>query len=209
MSWTPTARSSNARFYVWEPHAQRPLRVRSVRIVTVGRHGRQSVHTISTRLLGSDYPLEQQRLTAITGADERYYFESRWKGAKLAVTAFVHHPLRGLGWEQFPVLSNRKLPFGPLPTHDEYLRFAAETGILGLLLLLAVAGCAIAGVRRMPFETTRVALAGTLLAGGVSFVFVNGAVAPGAGAWVGVAAAAAVALATRRRREPEPPRAGE
>ena len=100
------------------------------------------------------------------------------------------------------MLSNRKLPFGPLPTHDEYLRFAAETGILGLFLLLALAACAVIGVRRIRVEATRAALAGTLLAGAVSLLFVNGLVAPGAGAWVGIAGASAVALAARR--EPEP-----
>jgi O-antigen ligase len=193
LTWTPTLRSPDARLYVWRPVGEQPFELRGVTISRLDAAGRPRVRSISTVLLGSDYPREQERLQELTGADERYFIPSRKKGISLAWKAFRSHPVHGLGWQQFPAYAQRHARFGALPTHNEYLRFAAELGLPGLLLLLALGGCAIAGLGSVPAGPTRLALIGALIAGAVSLLFVNGLVTPAAGVWLCIAAAAAVA----------------
>jgi O-Antigen ligase len=193
LTWNPSARSPDARFYVWRPHGHDPFELRKVSIVAIGPNGRSSTKRISTALLGSNYPREQRRLRLLAGSDERYYVQSRWKGARLAVTAFLDQPLRGIGWEKFPELSYRRLPFGHLPTHNEYLRFAAELGIVGFLLVMGIGGTALVALGSIPRGRVRLALVGAFIAGGLSILFVNGLVAPAAGGWLVIACAVAVA----------------
>jgi hypothetical protein len=193
LTWNPSARSPDARFYVWRPHGHDPFEVRNVSIVAIRPNGRSSTTRISTVLLGSNYPREQRRLRLLAGSDERYYVQSRWKGARLAVTAFLDQPLRGIGWEKFPELSYRRLPFGHLPTHNEYLRFAAELGIVGFLLVTGIGGTALVALGSVPRGRVRLALVGAFIAGGLSILFVNGLVAPAAGGWLVIACAVAVA----------------
>jgi O-Antigen ligase len=193
LTWYPSARSPDARFYVWRPHGRDAFELRDVSIVSIAPNGSSTTKRINTVLLGSNYPREQRRIRQLAGSDERYYVESRWKGARLAVTAFLDQPLRGIGWENFPDLSDRRLPFGHLPTHNEYLRFAAELGIFGFLLLVGIGGTALVALRSVPRGPVRLALMGAFIAGALSILFVNGLVAPAAGGWLGIACSVAVA----------------
>jgi hypothetical protein len=207
LTWRPDSRAPDARLYVWRPNGDKPFEVRNIAIVAVGPDGRAHARSISPVLLGSQYPREQERLRAISGADERYFIPSRSKGVRLAVRAFLEQPVHGLGWEQFPAFAQRRARFGALPTHNEYLRFAAELGLPGFLLLLALGATALAGLRSVPAGPTRMALVGAFIAGVVSLLFVNGLVAPASGAWLciacGVAVAARAKSVPRRVRNPE------
>jgi O-antigen ligase len=81
--------------------------------------------------------------------------------------------LTGIGWQQFTRYSAIRLNYGRLATHDEYLRYAAELGLPGLLfLLLIIATVATAAVRVSPTDV-RVAAAACLVAGAVGLFFVN------------------------------------
>jgi O-antigen ligase len=199
VTWKPDSRSPDARLYVWRPDGLQAFELRDITIAAVGRDGRPRVRRISPVLLGSAYRREQERLREISGADERYFIPSRKKGARLAVTAFLDHPVHGIGWQEFPALSQRRLRFGALPTHNEYLRFAAELGLPGLLLLLALGGTALVGLRSVPPGPVRIALVGALTAGAVSLLFVNGLVTPASGVWLSIACATAVAAGSARR----------
>jgi hypothetical protein len=200
LSWRPSARSPDARLYVWQPEAPVAFAIRDVRIVARSGGGERSrTHHIGVRLLGSGYTAEQRQLREITGASERYYVESRSRGARLALSAFADEPIHGIGWERFTSLSLRRLPFGPLPTHDEYLRFLAELGIGGLVLLLVLGGAAFAALRSQPPGRLRTATTGALTGAAVSLLFINGLVVPSAGLWVVVVCCVAVAGAAARR----------
>ena len=191
--WTPSARSPDARLYVWRPRGRGSFELRDVSILAIAPSGSSVSKSIRTTLLGSGSRREQRRIRVLAESGERYYIPSRWKGARLAVTAFFDDPLIGIGWEEFPELSNQRLAFGHLPTHNEYLRFAAELGILGLLLLVSIACITALALWSIPRGPLHRALAGTLIAGGLSILFVNGLVAPAAGGWLAIACAAAVA----------------
>jgi O-Antigen ligase len=200
LTWTPSARSPDARLYVWRPRGRDPFELRNVSIAATGPNGSPTTKRINTVLLGSNYRREQRRLRVLAGRNERYYVKSRWKGARLAVTAFLDHPLRGIGWEEFPKLSAHRLPFGELPTHNEYLRFAAELGIVGFVLLMGIGGTALVALRGVPPGPVHLALVGALITGGLSILFVNGLVAPAAGGWLAIACAVAVASSDARAR---------
>jgi len=199
LTWNPTARSPDARFYVWRLRGRDAFELRNVSIAAIGPTGRSTTKRINTVLLGSNYRREQRRLRALAGSNERYYVQSRWRGARLAVTAFLDQPLRGIGWEEFPELSNRRLPFGHLPTHNEYLRFAAELGLFGFLLLAGIATTVLVAVRSGPRGRLHLAVVGALIAGGLSVLFVNGLVAPAAGGWLAIVCAVAVASSSYAR----------
>jgi predicted O-methyltransferase YrrM len=193
VSWRPTANSPDARLYMWQPDMPAAFSLRGVRIARRSEAGTVlATSRIPVRLLGSQYVAEQRKLRQVTGAEERYYVQSRVRGARLALSAFADEPIRGIGWERFTALSLRRLPFGPLPTHDEYLRFLAELGIGGLALLLVAGAAAVAGVRSQPAGRLRIAMVGALTAAAISLLFINGLTVPSAGLWVVVVCCVAV-----------------
>lgn len=72
---------------------------------------------------------------------------------------FREHPLFGVGWEQFGTYSNRELSpqVNAGSPHDDYLRMAAELGILGVLFLVTCLtgsprGLVVKGARRLSRE---------------------------------------------------------
>jgi len=75
---------------------------------------------------------------------------NRWRWWQEAWHAFVRHPGGGTGAGTFQ-LTDRMLRTSPLTTtepHNVPLQFLSESGIVGLLLLLAAAGAAAVGVAR-------------------------------------------------------------
>ncbi|HEY4097042.1 MAG TPA: O-antigen ligase family protein [Baekduia sp.] len=141
---------------------------------------------------------------------EADYVRSRRSGLRMALSAFGTQPLRGLGLNRFPAYAQAHDRFGPLPTHNTYAQILAELGVIGALLLAAViALVAIALVRGRPPAALRATLAGTIAAGAINLLFINGLSAPGmamplaltlglAAAWAG----APPAVAHRPRRRP-------
>jgi 4-amino-4-deoxy-L-arabinose transferase-like glycosyltransferase len=189
VTWKPSALSHDPRLYVWQPNVPADFSIRDVTVTRTAAGLPEDRQVISPRLLG---PPSADELSRRAGADESAYSESRRKAADLALSAFSDHPVRGIGWAQFTSLADRRLPFGPFPTHNEYLRFAAELGTIGFLLLLGLGAVIIAALRRNPASPLRDAVAGMLLAGAISLLFINGLVFPAAAFWLVVASCLAV-----------------
>jgi O-antigen ligase len=152
-----------------------------------------STRPISTRLLGS-----AQR--AMSDAEDRFT-DSRGAALRMALDAFADYPVQGVGVDQFSRYSLAHEPrYGALPTHDSYAQILAELGLLGLLPLVAAAALLLDVLRRLPpglggSPWPRAALLGTIVAGAVNLVFINGLAAPGNAMPLLLAIGFAVALA--------------
>jgi O-antigen ligase len=162
LQWAPTLAAPNARLYVWLPRGG-AITLSALTFSAVG--ARPS--SLPLRLLGpSDRSSTQQ-------ASESRYVHSREDAASLAWRLFRENPLTGVGWQRFTSYSATRLHYGPLATHNEYLRYASELGLLGLVfLLIAIAAVAHAAMR-IDGRTIGVAAAACALAAAVGLGFVN------------------------------------
>jgi len=159
IAWTPTRNAPHARAYIWLPLGGK---------VTLSRLNFGQAKTLLK-------PLPTQLLGRVDrfASSESHFVNSREDAAHLALDLFIQKPLTGIGWQQFTVYSATRLHYGPLATHDEYLRYAAELGLPGLLFLfLIIATVANAAVRVSPTDV-RVAATACLAAGAVGLLFVN------------------------------------
>jgi O-Antigen ligase len=195
--WVPTAQSSAARFYVWWPRftGSADLFLRKIVLTSRSRNGRIERRLISTRLLGP-------RPTSGRTNGEAGYIDARRAGLRLGEQAFRSSPLLGIGWERFPAYAAARAHFGQIPTHNEYVRFAAELGAPGVFLLLFIAVLAALGVRHLPRGPLRWGTLGVLVAGGVGLFFVNGLVVPPASAPLAVGVGLACSASRRQHRPP-------
>jgi O-antigen ligase len=163
ITWRPAlvARHAQAYFWVNSPGSF------ELRRLFVSRNGGPPT-PLPGRLLGPPDDVQRQ-----VRQIEQRYINSRTSAARIAVSAFVHNPVFGIGWEQFPVYASTRSGFGAIASHDEYLRFAAELGLPGLLaigLLCIAAAWAAFGTRA---NRLGVALAGLLVAGAIDLGFGN------------------------------------
>jgi O-antigen ligase len=124
--WRPTQVSPNARFYAWTRKGPAVFAMRRVDASQGRLHGR-----IPTYLRGTFAS------AVARGKDERD-LDVRKAGVRLSLRAFTGAPLVGIGWGTFPSYAEKHGSVGPIPTHDEYLRFLAELGLVGAVLLLLV-----------------------------------------------------------------------
>ena len=187
--WTPTDDSPDARLYVWSGVTAADFRIRNVLIVARGPGGSPIRTAIPVRLRGSAY-LQREATRRKVEARE---IASRRVGVELSVTAFASQPVRGIGWGRFNDVAATRSEFGRLPTHNEYLRFLAELGAVGVLLLGLVALTIGFAVRRAQRDEIGLALVGMLVTGGVGLLFVNGLATPMVTMPLAFAAAAACA----------------
>lgn len=104
--------------------------------------------------------------------------EFRLNAARLALDLVFAQPLTGVGYNQFPRYAagdpRLNLEFDP---HNEYLRVAAESGVLALLLLLTLVGSVVwAGVRYARGDGGALAAAGVsaVAAYGISLLTIQG-----------------------------------
>jgi O-antigen ligase len=72
----------------------------------------------------------------------------------------LDHPLAGLGYGQFPVVAGARFPIVNPSAHNEYLRYFAELGVVGLGLLVALVVQVGRAVRRVPLRTTSTVVLG-------------------------------------------------
>ena len=189
LTWRPSSSVFHARAYFWVPAIGAFELRRPATWTTDPRH----LKRLPTRLLGpGDLNHRLQHAEAA-------YINSREGAARIAVDAFLAHPFVGIGWERFPAYADTRSGVGAIATHNEYLQFAAELGILGVLaiVLLAVA----AGWAALDVRTSRLgpALIGVLVAGGIALAFGNFLEVPSVVLPLATAAATAVALSARRR----------
>ena len=154
---------------------------------------------LDTRLQGSVYA----QLDAARRQLQKRYVDSRLFAAKTSLSAFATQPLHGIGWGRFTDYAAAHGSYGHLPTHDEYLRFLAELGAIGVLLLGWVGGVVAWALRRTAFDALGIAILGMLATGVVGLLFINGLVAPDVMLPLAFAAAIACARAADRdRRHP-------
>ncbi len=192
--WKPTAESPSPRLYVWAPEAGAGFQIRDIVTVYTSSGGGVTSTPIATALQGAvDVSPEEAR-----AAQEKRDVDSRLFGAELALDAFASQPVRGIGWGDFPRYATahaERDEFRGLPTHNEYLRFLAELGIIGAALL-ALVGIAVArAFWRRPLDVLGVALLGMLVTGAVGLAFVNGLAVVAIASPLGFAAALACARA--------------
>lgn len=192
--WVPAARSTYARLYIWAPAAGPGFQIRDV-ATTAQAPGKAPVTTmISAALAGNRLGELKARQVGTDARDVR----SREVGVELALEAFASQPARGIGWGRFPEYSAANSAFRGLPTHNEYLRFLAELGIVGAGLLVLVGGIVASSFWRRRLDAMSLALLGMLVTGAIGLVFVNGLVAAAVTLPLGLAAALACARAGPR-----------
>ncbi|MDX3258837.1 O-antigen ligase family protein [Streptomyces sp. MI02-2A] len=96
--------------------------------------------------------------------------EVRKQAALLAVRVALDHPLRGIGYAVFPEYARTSSALGIfINTHNDYLRLAAESGMVTLALLVALLWFGLA--RR--YSAERVVLQALCLAYAVGLLFAN------------------------------------
>lgn len=194
LSWRPRLRAPHATLYLWQRGGPSTFSVADVRLLAgPGTEGERHLIAIPSRLRGSLY----SQLILVANREERRYVHSRLDAAHLALDAFAENPFAGIGWATFPTYSAAHLDYGQLAAHDQYLSFAAELGILGVLLLgVMLAGMAM-GAARAPGDPTSVAALGVLVTAVAGMVFVEALPVPQLS--ISIALAAAVLCAPRLR----------
>jgi hypothetical protein len=190
--WTPTADSPAARLYIWQESGRGTFLLADVS-VSSGRDRVRASERISTRLLGSQYDKNDHWYNVA----EEAYIESRWEALQLAWAAFSDHPFDGIGWERFPRYAQRHGSFGEMATHNEYLRFAAELGVFGVVLMILVGAMGLTNLRWAAAAAFDAAAAGVIVAGAVGLAFMNALGVTSASASLAVALGLSVA---RRKR---------
>ncbi len=195
LSWKPAQRAPHARLFIWQRAGGPAGFVLSDVRVRAQAPGRPS-HVIRApdELQGSLYA----HMLARSENEEDKYVSSRVDASKLALEAFLDSPLWGIGWGTFPEYSDEHLEFGRLAAHDEYLSFAAELGLVGLLLLGLLGAAALAGVRRAGRTEVETAAIGAASAAAAGMVFVEALPVP----QLAVPVALVVAVLCARRPAP-------
>lgn len=192
LAWHPRQRSPHANLYLWQRAGPSTFALSDVRVIAREQGSRPHAIPVPGHLEGSLY----DRLTSSAAREEGRYVESRLDAAHLALRALAAEPLRGIGWSTFPEYSAAHLDYGPLAAHDEYLAFAAELGIVGVLLLGLLIAAVITGVRRIGSGRPEAAAIGVLAAAAAGLVFVEAL--PVAQLSIPIALAAAIVCACRR-----------
>jgi O-antigen ligase len=204
ISWTPVRRSPHGRLYVFRSGGG--ARRFELRQVTVSAPNLPAGPiAVPTALRGTAYERERARRIR---EKVRRDASSRRAGVELAARAFGSAPLHGIGWGDFPGYADQRAGFGRLATHNEYLRFLAELGLIGIGLLATVSGLLLAAVTRMARDALGVAVVGLLAAGAVGLLFLNGLVAVHVSIGLALAGAVCVARAARPVKSPEGEGAG-
>lgn len=158
MTWVPNSRSPHARAYFWSSFGGAiDLSRLTLRAPTDSRR-------LPTRLRG--------RVNTAVQSETRFV-SSRQSAAQLALDLLLQHPLAGVGWQRFPSFAARRLHFGLLATHDDYVRYAAELGLPGVVFLLLSIAAVAAAALSSPRSLDRTAALGCITAGAVGLLFVN------------------------------------
>ena len=88
-------------------------------------------------------------VSTISAADPEGSAEQRWEIQKTGWRIFIDRPLLGVGLGAYPIANGLYSPeLGRRDTHNSYLNLAAELGLPGLLLWLAMVVTVMVGARR-------------------------------------------------------------
>lgn len=116
--------------------------------------------------LNSQNGLTGDRSTAELAANS----EVRTQAAQLAARVAFENPLRGIGYARFPGFAESTAGFHlRMNTHNDYLRLAAEAGVLALVLFLALVWRSLSR-RCSGYEAV---LRAVVVANGAALVFAN------------------------------------
>jgi hypothetical protein len=113
-----------------------------VAVVMVQGRRRRSLTLIATAgaalgLYGGLGPIERLAAGGRRPADLAYDTAVRGQVAEFAATVAAQHPIRGIGLGTFASYAASSPDFGIyMATHDDYLRLAAEAGVIALVLFL-------------------------------------------------------------------------
>ncbi|MGW5094269.1 O-antigen ligase family protein [Streptomyces nodosus] len=114
-------------------------------VLLVGRRPRYKVLIVlaiaaATLLLPSSLDTVEDNLTGSRTSTELVAnTEVRKRAAEVALQVAFDHPLRGIGYARFPEYARTSPALGIyINTHNDYLRVAAEAGIVTLALLVAL-----------------------------------------------------------------------
>jgi O-Antigen ligase len=191
LTWHPSATATHARVYFW---AGTPGSF-ELRHVVFGPRGAPA-EVLPVRLAG--YAVSSRQKIAL--ANHRY-IESRASAARIAVDAFEAHPLFGIGWERFDTYAATRSGVGPLASHDEYLRFAAELGIPGVLAIVLLCVAVMWAAWRARLDPLGPLLIGLVVTAGIALAFGNVLESPDIVLPFATAAAIAVAISAQRLTE--------
>jgi O-antigen ligase/4-amino-4-deoxy-L-arabinose transferase-like glycosyltransferase len=170
IGWRPTADSPDARLYIWSEGGAPGFVIRDVVTVARAPGAPAARKTHAVTLEGSTYAQSE----AARREFETREVASRRAGVELSLSAFESQPIRGIGWGRFNEFSAARAEFGRLPTHNEYLRFLAELGLVGVLLLGFVGVSIGMAARSAQRDAVGLAVLGMLITGAVGLLFVNG-----------------------------------
>jgi O-antigen ligase len=190
--WHPRPRAPHATLYVWQRGGASSFELADVTVLAQARGRPAHLVAVPGRLKGSIY----DTLAGEANEAEGRYIHSRLDAAHLALKAFASEPLRGIGWGSFPDYSAERLDYGRLAAHDEYLGFAAELGIVGVLLLGLLIYAVVIGIGRVGASRAEIAAVGMLAAAAAGLLFVEALPTPQLS--IPLALAAAVVCGSRR-----------
>lgn len=196
LNWRPSRVSSHARAYFWADSAGSF----DLRRLTISMGNLRNARALPVRLLGPNKGIDPELSKA-----EADFVRAREGALRIAIHAFLTHPLRGIGWERFPAYASSRSGVGAIATHDEYTRFAAELGAPGLVAFALLCVGAAWGAVCVRGHQLGAALIGMIVAGGVSLMFANLLESPQAGLSLATAVSTAVALGTVERSAREKP----
>lgn len=191
--WHPRLRSPHANLYLWQRAAPAQFSIADIRVIGSRTGKPPQVIVIPGQLSGSIYA----GLTSEATREEHRYVRSRLDAAHLALDAFRSRPLVGIGWGTFPSYAAEHSHYGQLAAHDQYLGFAAELGIVGVLLLGLLLGAMAFGVARAESSRAEAAAVGVLATAVAGLVFVEALQVPQLA--LPIAIAAAIVCAPRPR----------
>lgn len=194
VEWRPTGNSPDARAYLWADSTNAAFQLRKIEISRAQPGNAPTTLSLGANLGGSVF---DQLQGARGEKKEARDIASRSAGLDLALEAFAAKPIYGIGWGDFPEYADDRAGFGPLPTHNEYLRFLAELGLVGAALLAALVLTIALALRRRRRDPLGLALLGIMVIGAVGMLFLNGLVASSIAMPLAIAAAASCARAAR------------
>jgi O-antigen ligase len=194
--WRPQLRSPHANLYLWQRRGPSRFSVADVRVIGDRVGKAPEVIAVPGQLRGSIYG----RITSEAAREERRYVRSRIDAAHLALEAFGSKPLVGIGWGTFPTYAAAHSHYGQLAAHDQYVAFAAELGIVGVLLLGLLLAAMVSGVTRAGPGRVETAAIGVLATAVAGLVFVEALEVPQLSIAIAIAAAVLCAGGGGRER---------
>lgn len=193
LTWEPRYAGSDARAYVFRQSGTAPILLSDIRF-TIKRPGEEPLHLPAPVSLGESIG----QITADYRAEsEQRDVELRADALRVALNTAKDHPVIGVGWGEIQVQTEAEVGL-PLAAHNDLARYAAELGLVGLLLFCATSASAATAAWNQRSRREPQLLLAAVVAGTLGLLFVNATVASPVALPFAVCLAAAAALPTQR-----------